>query len=111
MVVGQLTNREIISWAFFNTKFLIERAPSKSLYLNFGTLTGSWPLKTMEHQGSKLESMGVFNISMKFLIDRVPSCRKLKFWTYQRYYVENFSSLGAIAAEQETDGRTTKRFQ
>jgi hypothetical protein len=75
-----LTNREIFSWALFNTKFLIERC----LYLNFGNLAGSWPLKPMERRGLKLESTGFFNISMEFLIDRVPSCRILEFWVFGR---------------------------
>jgi hypothetical protein len=59
---------EIISWAWFSAKFLIERAPSAYI-LNFGTLAGSWPLKPMERRGSKLGSMGFFYISMKFLIE------------------------------------------
>jgi hypothetical protein len=47
----------IISWARFSAKFLIERAPS-CLYLSFGILAGSWPLKPMKRRGSKLRSMG-----------------------------------------------------
>jgi hypothetical protein len=38
----------------------------------------------MEHRGSKLGSMGFFNTSMKFLIDRVPSYRILEFWDFDR---------------------------
>jgi hypothetical protein len=36
----------------------------------------------MERRSSKLRSMGFFKISMKFLIDRVPSCRILEFWVF-----------------------------
>jgi hypothetical protein len=38
----------------------------------------------MELRGSKLGSMGFSNISMKFLIDRVPSCRILEFRDFGR---------------------------
>jgi hypothetical protein len=38
----------------------------------------------MERGGSKLDSMGFSNISMKFLIDRVPSSRILEFWNIGR---------------------------
>jgi hypothetical protein len=57
-----------------------------AVYWNFGTLAGSWPLKPMVlvRTGSKLGSMGFFNVSMKFLIDRVPSCRILQFWDFGR---------------------------
>jgi hypothetical protein len=79
LVVGQLTNREIISWALFSTKFLIERAPSWLIlvFWDFGRIMAIGP---MEHRGSKFGSMSFFNISIKFLIDRVPSCRKFQFW-------------------------------
>jgi hypothetical protein len=73
-------------------------------------------IEPMEHRGSKLGSMGFFNISIKFLIERVSLCRIFEFWDFGRIasrpqvmvlttadeqtYVENFSSLGAIAAEK-----------
>jgi hypothetical protein len=41
-------------------------------------------IEPMEHRGSKLGSMGFFNISIKFLIERVPSCRKLELWDFCR---------------------------
>jgi hypothetical protein len=41
-------------------------------------------IEPMEHRGSKLGSMGFFNISTKFLIERVPSCRMFEFWDFGR---------------------------
>jgi hypothetical protein len=38
----------------------------------------------MEHRDSKLGSIGFFNISIKFLIERVPSCRIFEFWDFGR---------------------------
>jgi hypothetical protein len=41
-------------------------------------------IEPMEHRGFKLGSMGFFNISIKFLIERVPSCRIFEFWDFGR---------------------------
>jgi hypothetical protein len=41
-------------------------------------------IESMEHRGSKLGSMGFFNISIKFLIEGVPSCRIYEFWDFVR---------------------------
>jgi hypothetical protein len=41
-------------------------------------------IEPMEHRGSKLGFMGFFNISIKFLIERVPSCRIFEFWDFGR---------------------------
>jgi hypothetical protein len=38
----------------------------------------------MEYRGSKFESMEFFNISIKFLIDRVPSYRIFEFLDFGR---------------------------
>jgi hypothetical protein len=41
-------------------------------------------IEPMEHRVSKLESMGFFNINIKFLNERVPSCRIFEFWDFGR---------------------------
>jgi hypothetical protein len=41
-------------------------------------------IEPVEHRGFKLGSMGFFNISIKFLIERLPSCRIFKFWNFGR---------------------------
>jgi hypothetical protein len=41
-------------------------------------------IELKEHKGSKLGYMGFFNISIKFLIDRVPSSRIFEFWDFGR---------------------------
>jgi hypothetical protein len=82
LVVNQLKNGENISWALFSINFLIERAHHGILvFWDFGRIMAIEP---MEHRGSKLGSMGLFNISIKFLIERGPSCRILEFWDFGR---------------------------
>jgi hypothetical protein len=48
-------------------------------FWNFGRIMTIEPI---EHRGSKLGSIGFFNISIKFLIERVPSCRIFEFWDF-----------------------------
>jgi hypothetical protein len=50
----------------------------KSTIMAHTGILGLWPImaiKPIEHRGSKLGSMNFFNISIKFLIDRVPFCQ------------------------------------
>jgi hypothetical protein len=46
LVVIQLTNREIVSWALFSTKFLIERAPSIMPIFEFWDYSRIMAIKT-----------------------------------------------------------------
>jgi hypothetical protein len=39
-------------------------------------------IRPMEHRGSKYGFIGFFNISIKFLIDRVLSFRIFEFWDF-----------------------------
>jgi hypothetical protein len=78
LVVNQLTEREIISWALFSINFLIHGI---LVFWDFGRIMAIEP---MEHRGSKLGSMGFFIISIKFLIERVPSCHIFEFWDFGR---------------------------
>jgi hypothetical protein len=41
-------------------------------------------IEPVKHRGSNLSSIGFFNISIKFLIERVPSCRIFEFWDFGR---------------------------
>jgi hypothetical protein len=50
-------------------------------FLNFGRFMA---IKPMKRRGSKLRLMGFFNISIKFLIDRVPSFWILEFFEFGR---------------------------
>jgi hypothetical protein len=48
---------------------------------------GLWPdygRRPMKRSGSKLGTLGIFSISMKFLIEEVPACPILKIWDFGR---------------------------
>jgi hypothetical protein len=51
------------------------------VFWDFGRIMAIEP---MEHRGSKLGPMGFVNISIKFLIERVPLCRIFEFWDFGR---------------------------
>jgi hypothetical protein len=71
LVVSQLPSREINSW--------IKRAPSW-LKLIFWDFARFMAIESMDRRGLKSEPIVFFKISIKFLIDRVPSYRILEFW-------------------------------
>jgi hypothetical protein len=74
--------REIISWAWFSAKFLIERALS-CLYLHYRTLAGSWPVKLWSVWSVEVKNWGpwIFSTSAwnSWSIPSIPSCRILEF--------------------------------
>jgi hypothetical protein len=69
-----LVSCQIDGIIFSYSVFVIERAPLWSLFdfWDFGRIMAvdQWSVS------SKLKSMGFFTISIKFLVERVPSCRK-----------------------------------
>jgi hypothetical protein len=69
----------------FSINFLIERVPSNHhgilVFWDFGRIMA---IKPIEHRDSKLGSIGFFNINIKFLIERVPSCSIFEFWDFGR---------------------------
>jgi hypothetical protein len=87
---------EIISWAWFSAKFLIERAPSHHAYI--------WPDYDRGPFGQVLKSRfsGFFIITTKFLIDRVPSCPILK--------ISDLGRIGELATGEDGHGTNTQNI-
>ena len=55
--------------------------------MTYSKKLGLWPdygRRPMERSGSKLGPLGIFTISMKFLIEEVPSCPILEIWDFGR---------------------------
>jgi hypothetical protein len=86
-------NREHIFWLFvsWQKEKLLVGSYSVSIFwstehyhgiLVFWDFGRIMVIKPMEHRGSKLGSMGFFNNSIKFLIERVPSLRIFEFWDF-----------------------------
>ena len=66
--------------------------------MTYSKKLGPWPdygRRPME-RGSKLEPLGIFTISMKFLIEAVPSCPILKIWDFGR-----IEELATVASGHE----------
>jgi hypothetical protein len=50
--------------------------------MTYSKILGLW--LDYGRSGSKLGPLGIFTISMKFLIEEVPSCPILKIWDFGR---------------------------